>query len=182
MGSSLLLDITSASPEATDAALEAMHRAMADPADGDIWQPYDDPVLRDLIEHWTLAGMKRLEGMRDDFLRLVKRVDGVLAKADATPPERPPVDRLLRRWTAEDLAKVKAYLEGKRPELWSFDDHLLAIEWIHQKWWPADEVRTESQWIAAKTVYAGRLQRALQATTKPLPVTISSNSSSARAR
>lgn len=116
--------------------------------------------MRDFIEHWTLAGMKRLQGMREDFLRLVKRVDGVLAKAGETPP-RPPVDRLLRRWTADELAQVKAYLEGKRAELWSFDDHLLAIEWIHQKWWPADEVRTEAQWIAAKTIYARRIRHAM---------------------
>lgn len=169
-GSAILLDITAASSEATDAALEAMHRSMADPADGDIWQPLDDPTMRDLVEHWTLAGMKRLQGMRDDFLRLVKRVDGVLAKAGDTPPERPPVDRLLRRWTGDELEQVKAYLEAKRPELWSFDDHMLAIEWIHQKWWPADEVRTEAQWIAAKTIYSGRVNRALQATMKPIPV------------
>ena len=168
-GSAVLLDITAASPEATDAALEAMHRAMADPADGDIWKPLDDPILRDLVEHWTLAGLKRLQGMWEDFLQLVTRVDGVLAKA-GTPPERPPVDRLLRRWTGEELEKVKAYLEAKRPELWSFDDHLLAIEWIHQRWWPAEEVRTEAQWIAAKTIYAGRVQRAIQARMKPLPV------------
>lgn len=88
--SSILLDITAASPEATDAALEAMHRAMADPADGDIWQPLDDPILRDLVEHWTLAGLKRLQGMREDFLRLVKRVTACW--------QRPARRRRARRW------------------------------------------------------------------------------------
>lgn len=165
----LFLDVSAASDEATDAALEAMHKSMADPLQGDIWQPHDDPLLRDLIEHWTAIGLRKLEGMRSDFLRLVKSKVGVLAKAGKVPP-RPPVDRLLRRWTADEFAQVKAYLEAKPGSEWSFDDHMLSIEWIHQRWWPAEEVRTEAQWYAAKTIYAGRLERALQATMKPLPV------------
>ena len=132
----LFLDVSAASDEATDAALEAMHKSMADPLQGDIWQPHDDPLLRDLIEHWTAIGLRKLEGMRADFLRLVKSKVGVLAKAGKVPP-RPPVDRLLRRWTADEFAQVKAYLEAKPGPEWSFDDHMLSIEWIHQRYIPA---------------------------------------------
>lgn len=117
--------------------------------------------MRDLIKHWTLAGLKRLQGMREDFLRLVKRVDDARARVGETRPEGPPVDRLLRRWTMDDLEKVKTYLKARSAALWSFDDHLLAIEWIHQKWWSADEVRTEAQWETAKAIYAQRIRHSM---------------------
>lgn len=120
-----------------------------------IWTP---STLRNLIEHWKLAGLKRLQGMREDFLRLVRRADGARAKAGETQPEALPLDRPLRRWPPEELEKVKAYLEAKGGEQWPFDDHLLAIEWIHQKWWPADEVRTVAQWEAAKAIYGQRIR------------------------
>lgn len=58
--------------------------------------------MRNLIEHLKLAGPKRLQGLRADFLRLVKRVDDVLTKAGETPWQRLLVDRPLRRWTGND--------------------------------------------------------------------------------
>lgn len=107
--------------------------------------------MRDFIEHWTLAGLKRLQGLLVDVLRLVAR----------EPLATPPADRPLRRWSSEELERVKIYLESERSEPKSFDDQMLAVEWIHQKWWPADEVRTEAQWIAAKTIYAQRIRHAM---------------------
>ena len=117
--------------------------------------------MRNLIEHMKLAGLKRLRGMREDFLRLVRRADGARAKAGKTRPEGPLPDRPLRRWPPEELEKVKAYLEAKGAGQWPFEDHLLAIEWIHQKWWPADEVRTVAQWEAAKAIYGQRIRHSM---------------------
>lgn len=107
--------------------------------------------MRDFIEHWTLAGLQRLQGLLVDFLRLVAR----------EPMSTLPADRPLRRWSSEELERVKTYLESERSEPNSFDDQMLAVEWIHQKWWPADEVRTEAQWIAAKTIYSQRIHHAM---------------------
>lgn len=107
--------------------------------------------MRDFIEHWTLAGLKRLQGLLVDVLRLVAR-----EQMSTLPAERP-----LRRWSSEELERVKTYLESERSEPKSFDDQMLAVEWIHQKWWPADEVRTEAQWMAAKTIYAQRIRHAM---------------------
>ena len=105
--------------------------------------------MRHLIKHWMLAGLKRLQGMRERLLRQLRQVDGARAGAGEMQPEHPPVDRLLRRWGPEELEKVRAYLEARPAALWSFNDHLLAIEWIHQKWWPADEVRTDARVVTA---------------------------------
>lgn len=104
--------------------------------------------MRDLIGHGALAGLK---GLLSAFLRLVAR----------EPQPMPPPERPLRRWSAEELERVKTYLESERPEPRSFDDEMLAVEWIHQKWWPAGEVRTEAQWEAAKEVHARRIRHGM---------------------
>ncbi|GLT20906.1 hypothetical protein GCM10007933_03580 [Zoogloea oryzae] len=107
--------------------------------------------MDDFIKHWTLAGLKRLQGLLIDFMRLVAR----------EPLPTLPADRPLRRWSSEELERVKTYLESERSEPKSFDDQMLAVEWIHQTWWPADEVRTVAQWEAAKATYAQRIRHAM---------------------
>ena len=104
--------------------------------------------MRDIIGPGALAGLKGLLGA---FLRFVTR---------ETTSMLPRADRPLRRWSSEELERVKTYLESERSEPRSFDDQMLEIEWIHQKWWPADEVRTVAQWEAAKATYALRIRHA----------------------
>ena len=85
--------------------------------------------------------------MRERLLRQLRQVDGARAG-----PAR--CSRSTRRWIAccaagarRELEKVGRPTRGPPARRWSFNDHLLAIEWIHQKWWSADEVRTEARAI-----------------------------------
>ena len=117
--------------------------------------------MRDFIEHWTLAGMRSAcracgglpaageaggrragEGWRD-------------AAAPAGGSAAAPLDGRRNR-AGESLP-----FEGEARRFWSFDDHLLAVSGFTKRWWPADEVRTEAQWIAAKTIYARRIRHAM---------------------
>lgn len=56
----------------------------------------------------------------------------------------------MRRWSAEELATVKARLEALPPQSWTKEDNYLALDFVVQRYLPADEVRTEAEWQAAR--------------------------------
>lgn len=107
--------------------------------------------MRDFIEHWTLAGLKRLQGLLVDVLRLVAR----------EPLATPPADRPLRRWSSEELERVKIYLESERSEPKSFDDQMLAVGGFTRSGGRPTRCAPKRQWIAAKTIYAQRIRHAM---------------------
>lgn len=55
----------------------------------------------------------------------------------------------MERWSSERLSEVKSYLEGKHPKTWSRDDHYLSLEFVIQRYLPADEPRTQGEYDAA---------------------------------
>lgn len=50
----------------------------------------------------------------------------------------------MHRWSPEKLATIKTYLETKSADLFTKDDHYLAVEWLAQRYLPADIDRTEA--------------------------------------
>lgn len=56
----------------------------------------------------------------------------------------------MRRWSAEQLARTKAYLEARRPENFTTEDHHLIVDYLVQRYLPKDDARTEAEWEAAQ--------------------------------
>jgi hypothetical protein len=76
----------------------------------------------------------------------------LLTNGNASPgavPEAEPTP--MQRWSPEQLAQTKAYLEARRPKDITTDDHYLIVDYLVQRYLPQDDVRTEAQWQEAKT-------------------------------
>lgn len=67
--------------------------------------------------------------------------------ADNTPKSG---DVPMRRWSSEELATVKARLEALPPQSWTKEDNYLALDFVVQRYLPANEVRTEADWQATR--------------------------------
>jgi hypothetical protein len=50
------------------------------------------------------------------------------------------------RWSSEELAEKKRYLETRSPDEYVRDDYQLLIEWLFQRYLPPDDVMTEESW------------------------------------
>lgn len=58
-------------------------------------------------------------------------------------------DKPMERWSSGKLDEVKTYLEDKHPSTWSRKDNYLAVEFVIQRYLPADEKRTQRQYEAS---------------------------------
>jgi hypothetical protein len=58
-------------------------------------------------------------------------------------------DSPMQRWSQEKLSGIKQYLECKPSIEWAPEDHYLAVEYLVQRYLPADDTRTESEYQAA---------------------------------
>lgn len=70
-------------------------------------------------------------------------------------------ERPLARWSTARLNNVKAYLESKDPLLWSREDHYLSVEFVLQRYLPADEHRTQAEYEAALKGMTDKIDRNL---------------------
>lgn len=173
---SLLFDLSALSPEHTDEALEFMHKAISD-GDGDaIWDEHPAPEIRRLIELFTQRGLLRLESVR-------KEVEAWShgARQSGGAPDRPPrPSGSMERWGPQELSLARIYLEHLPRSQWSLDDHMMMVDYLVQRYLPADELRTEAQWLATRSTLMGRVQANMGATTPrqaemiaaALPVTV----------
>lgn len=50
------------------------------------------------------------------------------------------------RWSSDELAERKHYLEAKAPDEFTREDYKLLIEWLFQRYLPSDYVMTEAAW------------------------------------
>lgn len=147
----LFLDISQLSQSATDDALEFMHKSTHDNDEG-IWSPHESPLLRRLIELFSQRGLDRLAAVQSAIL-------GWQTGKNHTPSEFPvPKPGMMERWSPDELAAVKLYLEVLPPEQWSLDDHMMAVDFVVQRYLPADELKTEAEWLASRANLMGRVQ------------------------
>ncbi|MBD8494650.1 hypothetical protein [Pseudomonas syringae] len=56
------------------------------------------------------------------------------------------IEEAFRRWSAAELAEKKAYLESKRPDAFTVEDHYLSAEWVIQRYLPEGDEPTNEQW------------------------------------
>lgn len=147
----VFIDFTLLSEPATNDALEYIFKSTHDHDKG-IWAPHESALIRRLIELFTRRGLDRLEHVKQAIIAWETGVNYKPADAIPTPPG------MMARWNADELALVKIYLESLPPELWSLDDHMMSVDYVVQRYLPADELATEAEWMATRAGMMGKVQ------------------------
>jgi hypothetical protein len=147
----LFIDLYALSDAATDSALEGLFKAHHD-HDSGIWKPHESPLLRTMIELFTQRGLTRLEHVKE---QIIAWETGAHYKDGTKPLVRP---GMMERWGKDELGLVRLYLESLPPFEWTLADHMLAIEFVIQRYLPLDELRTEAEWLATKSSLMGKVQ------------------------
>ena len=157
---SLILDITPVSCGHTDLTLEFLHKAISDGDNDSIWDEHPSPLVRKLIELFTARGLDRLGSVQTELRDWASR----RAPRGGEQVPRPPGS--MERWTKDELKLVRIYLERLPPAKWTFDDHAMMVDYLVQKYLPADELLSEAEWLATRSTLMGRVQKSLDAKEK----------------
>lgn len=147
----VLIDVSRVSDECCNHAIDELFaKAAGDPPD--IWSPHHSPLVRRLIELFTERGLMRIGALQ---LELQKWLDGERHKESErsiVPPG------YVERWTPGELELVRLYLESLPPAEFTADDWMLCIDFLHQRYFPQDELRAEAEWLAVRASIMGRVQ------------------------
>ena len=161
MSKPLLFDLEPLSCGCTDHVLETMYKSMSDPPDGDmLWKPHHDPYVRDHIEDVTRRGQKILLAIQTDLIHRIggepiqklQAGKGLLAKAGGW-----------MRWNKKQLDDARKQIESKEPADYTIDDWMLLVDWLVQKYLPADVITADSEYLAVRSVLAGKVQANMDA-------------------
>jgi hypothetical protein len=68
------------------------------------------------------------------------------------------------RWDKNEMQLVDLYLSNLPPAEFTLEDHMLLIDYLFQKYLPADELRTEASWLATRSTLMGRVQANMEQT------------------
>lgn len=148
----LFLDISNLSARVTDDALELICKSSHDDDEG-IWKPHESKLIRRLIEMFTQRGLDRLAEVKK---QLIEWESGVYHNPDAIMPEHKP--GMMRQWGKAELDLVKLYLQALPVSKWTLDDHMMAVDYVVQRYLPIDELLTESEWATTKASMMGKVQ------------------------
>jgi hypothetical protein len=148
----LFLDLTPVSRHATNGALEYIYKAVHDGDDG-IWSPHESVLLRRLIELFTERGLDRLEHVKQ---QIIAWESGAHYKPGAPTPVNVP--GMMSRWSDAELGLVRIYLESLPPSSWTLDDHMMAVDYVVQRYLPAEEMKTEAEWMATRANLMGKVK------------------------
>lgn len=153
MTTPLLLDLGPLSCGCTDAALEALYKALGDPPDPEgIWEPHPDPWIRAHVEDVTQRGQRLLQAMQDTLL-------GNLGFAEPAP-----LAKALpwQRWDAAEFDRIKEHLNRIPAAEKSLDDWMLAVDWIIQRYLDDGIIQTEAEYLAIRAQLAGQVRANLE--------------------
>lgn len=149
----IFLDLIALDEHSTNDALELMCKSQHS-HDGDIWLPIDNnPFIARLVELFTERGLDRLEAFRTELLAWS---NGQRHTPGLTRLPRP--EGYMERWSPGEVSLVKLYLEHLPPELWTLDDHMLSVDFLVHRYLPADDLRTEAEWLSSRASIMGRVQ------------------------
>lgn len=157
----LLLDVATCCDEHTDAALEALYKAMGeDPPDADIWAPHPNPFVRRIVELFTQRGLDRIDGARAELSRWIRGEEHSPADAPARP------EGAMRRWGQAELGATRTYLRHLPPTAWQLDDWMMLVDYLVQRYLPEADLRAESDWLVTRSALMGRVQAKLDDVTE----------------
>lgn len=151
----LFLDLLRLTPHATDDALEYIYKAHSDHSDG-MWAPHDSPLLKRLIELFTARGLDRLVSVKKEIEAWATGLYHVPSPTPVTAPGA------MVRWTQAELGLVRIYLEALPPAQWTLDDHMMAVDYVVQRYLPADALTSEAEWLAVRAGMMGKVQANLE--------------------
>lgn len=148
----LLIDLTAVPAHHTDETLEFLHKAISTGDTDAIWDDHPDPSVRKLIDLFTQRGLIRLDSVRKDLIAWSK---GARQKPG---PRAPRPQGAMERWGNDELKLVRIYLERLPPADWKLDDHMMMVDYVVQRYLPANELKTEAEWLATRSALMGRVQ------------------------
>lgn len=152
----LFLDVYPLSPQATNDALEHIFKSTHDHSTG-IWEPHSSILVRRMIELFSQRGLDRLAEVQR---QLLKWQSGEYYK-DLTPPAQMP--GMMGRWSQAELDLVKLYLETLFPGSWTLDDHMMAVDYVVQRYLPHEEMIAEADWLSTRANMMGKVQANMEA-------------------
>lgn len=149
----LLLDIAALNEGQTDQVMELICKAQHDDDLTDaIFDRHPSMFIQRLVELFYERGLLRLTDFRAELERWLEGKQhhpGML-------PQRP--DGAMSRWTPAELQLVKIYLTALPPEQFVLDDYMLLVDFLFQRYLPADDMRSEARWLATRATLMGRVQ------------------------
>lgn len=148
----LFVDLYPLSQQATDDALEFIFKSAHD-RDGGIWKPHESLLIRRLVELFTSRGLDRLEHVKEQILAWQS---GANHRTGTHAPIAPP--GMMERWSPAELDLVRLYLESLPPAQWSLDDHMMAVDYIVQRYLPLGELVPEAEWLSTRAGLMGKVQ------------------------
>lgn len=153
----LLIDIGACCEHHTNDALEHLHKAIGEGPPEDMWEKHPSVLIRHLVELFTQRGLDRLEAVRAGIL---KWQSGASHVPGLVPP---PAPGMLARWTADERALAKLYLESLPPAQWTLDDHMMSIDLVVQTYLPQDAIQAEAEWLTTRAGMMGKVQANMEA-------------------
>lgn len=164
MTNPLLIDVGAVSDHATDAGLEAMYKAMAEPPRGPedpIWQPHHSPLMRSLIEWFSKSGTDALDALGSATLSWIKgeKHKYPMRTLKAKVPD------MAHRWDKAGMEEVEGYLASMPPASFSLTDWDILVEWLMQKYLPAGFVASHAEWMAVHATLMGPVEATAPAIT-----------------
>ena len=135
--------------------LDGLYKSLADGHGhdlADIWLPMDSPFVARLVELFTQRGLTRLDAFRTELAAWSAGARHVPGERIARPAGA------MERWTDAERALVKIYLEHLPPAEWTLDDHMMAVDFLAQRYLPEDDMRTEAEWLATRASLMGKVQ------------------------
>jgi hypothetical protein len=158
----ILFDLEPLTESQTDAALEFIFKAIGSGEDDpSIWEPHDNPLIARLVELFTERGLTQIAGVRTQLEAWLAGRNH-RAQGMGVAIRRP--DGLMIRWDKNEMQLVDLYLSNLPPAEFTLEDHMLLIDYLFQKYLPADELRTEASWLATRSTLMGRVQANMEQT------------------
>ena len=151
----ILVDIGHIHGPACDHALDGLYKALSG-ADGvafDIWAEHENPFIRAIIERFSERGLTKIQQVQADLALWLSGEHHVPNKAAVGVVHPGAV-----QWTQGELDLVRIYLQSIPPEEMSFEDWSLVVDYMAQRYMPADALQEEAEWLATKASLLGRLQ------------------------
>jgi hypothetical protein len=139
----------------TNHALEGLYKAAsgADGLDDGIWLKHKNPFLTELVEKFTAKGLVAIKDVADELGHWLAR-----DRIEAGHQPQPFTPNWGVKWSANELAVVRLYLESLPRAAFSLDDWDLVVEYLLQRYLPVDAIQSEAEWLAVKSTLMGKVQ------------------------